>query len=123
MAVGDKVYLYLMEQGSGKAQHLHVLVYDLDFGTSINQQSQKKAANSVSLSNVNKNGFSLKTLNDNVYAITFYSVKGKLKYRLSKKLSAGSHHIAFEKDMSASGMYLVEIRNGLNTQIEKIVLK
>ena len=123
VAVGDKVYLYLMEQGSGKAQPLHVLVYDLDFGTPINQRLVKKATKKSSLFTVNKTGFSLKVLEEDVYMVSFYSVKGQLKHIHSRALASGLHHFTYGKKMLASGMYLVEIRNSRHAVIEKVAIK
>jgi hypothetical protein len=93
-------------------------------GTPItNNLNKVKINTNISLYNLNKSGFSLKVSKADNYTISLYSVNGKLKNTLSKKLSAGSHQIHFNNARLANGIYLVESKNGQNISREKKILE
>ena len=92
--------------------------------TSIAQKLNSiKVNNNLIIQKLYKSGFTVKVLKDDVYSISFYSVNGKLKTTLSKRLAIGSHQISFEKGMLANGIYLIETRCGQNVTRQKVILE
>lgn len=91
-------------------------------GTSISTDLRKKVKTNVSIINISKNSFTLKTLKNDIYSISFYSANGKLKTTLTKKLSVGSHQISLKEGALANGVYIVEFKNSQSISRGKVVL-
>lgn len=77
----------------------------------------------ITLSNAYKSGFVLKVSKTENYKISFYSVNGKLKTALSKRLVTGSQKINFENSLLVNGLYIVELKHGQNIDRVKVILK
>jgi hypothetical protein len=107
---------------TGDISNAGIEKHECNVAIKTNVNSDKNISNII-FNKVNKSGATVKVLKDGVYSMSFYSVNGKLKTTISRKLSAGSHQINFEKGTLANGAYLVEIKNGQNITREKVVLE
>ena len=64
--------------------------------------------------------FFLKT--SNTVLLNIYDLKGKLVKRNRLQLDSGTHVIQWNASKSPSGIYLIKLQAGLNTQIQKAIL-
>lgn len=85
---------------------------------------KKEYSPSVQISNISKNSFAVKVLENGVYSLSLYSAKGQLKTRISKMaLSVGTHTLNWEKGTPANGVYFVEIDNRAIVSRQKVVIE
>jgi len=64
--------------------------------------------------------FFLKT--SNTVLLNIYDLEGKLVKRNSLKLDSGTHVVQWDASQSPSGIYLIKLQAGVNTQIQKAIL-
>jgi hypothetical protein len=119
----DKTY-FKMDYGTWQTQLQDAGLEPHTCNTPVTQEKSVVELNTnITFVNFTKSNFIVNVLNGDVYSISIYSANGKLKTAISKKLSAGSHQINFEKGTLANGVYLVELRNSNNISREKVVLE
>ena len=64
--------------------------------------------------------FFLKT--SNTVLLNIYDLEGKLVKRNKLKLDSGTHVVQWDASQSPSGIYLIKLQAGVNTQIQKAIL-